>query len=315
MTEAHMTQLDQRIEAIRAFNRFWTAQIGVLRASHLETEYSLTEARVIFELAQRQVTELADLRAELQIDPGYLSRIIARFRDARLVVTEPSPRDGRRQLGKLTAKGRRVFEMLDARSIEQVRKTLEPLGAEAQGRLVGALSTARSLFSPPAESRRAYVLRAPAPGDFGWIVERHGAIYAAEYGWDSSFEGLVAEIVGAFAKKHDPSREAAWIAEVAGERAGCVMCVRKKEKIAQLRLLLVDPKHRGLGLGAALVEECIRFAKRAGYAKLVLWTNDVLKDARRIYEKAGFELTEEERHESFGKKLVGQTWTLSLNAK
>lgn len=309
-----MSQLDQRIEAIRAFNRFWTAQIGVLRASHLDTEYSLTEARVIFELAQREVTELADLRAELQIDPGYLSRIIARFRDARLVVTEPSPKDGRRQLGRLTAKGRRVFELLDTRSIEQVKKTLEPLDAEAQGRLVSALVTARSLFSS-SKTSRAYVLRAPAPGDFGWIVERHGAVYAAEYGWDASFEGLVAEIVGAFAKKHDGAREAAWIAEVDGERAGCVMCVRKKDKIAQLRLLLVDPKHRGLGLGAALVDECIRFAKRTGYTKLVLWTNDVLKDARRIYEKAGFELTEEEKHESFGKKLVGQTWTLSLTAK
>jgi DNA-binding MarR family transcriptional regulator/GNAT superfamily N-acetyltransferase len=310
-----MSPLDQRIEAIRSFNRFWTAQIGVLRASHLDTEYSLTEARVIFELAQREVTELADLRAELRIDPGYLSRIVARFRAARLVVTEPSPTDGRRQLGRLTAKGRRVFELLDARSIEQVKKSLEPLDLEAQGRLVGALVKARSLFSPAAERRRAYVLRAPAPGDFGWIVERHGAVYAAEYGWNASFEGLVAEIVGAFAKKHDPAREAAWIAEVDGERAGCVMCVRKNQKTAQLRLLLVDPKHRGLGLGARLVDECIRFARRSGYTKLVLWTNDVLKEARRIYEKAGFELTEEEKHESFGKKLVGQTWTLSLAKK
>ncbi|MGZ3420106.1 MAG: bifunctional helix-turn-helix transcriptional regulator/GNAT family N-acetyltransferase [Polyangiales bacterium] len=311
MARAPLLDLGERIEAIRAFNRFWTAHIGVLRGSHLETPYSLTEARVIFELAQREVTELADLRAELRIDPGYLSRIVAQFRAAKLMVTEPSPKDGRRQLGRLTPKGRRAFELLDARSIAQVKSTLAPLDDATQTRLVAALDTARSLFAPPTKAPRAFVLRSPAPGDYGWIVERHGALYAAEYGWDETFEGLVAEIVAAFAKKHD-AREATFIAEVEGERAGCVMCVRKNAKTAQLRLLLVDPRHRGHGLGGRLVEECIRFAERAGYAKLVLWTNDVLKDARRLYEKAGFELVEEEKHESFGKKLVGQTWAKSL---
>ena len=304
--------LAKNIEAVRAFNRFWTAQIGVLRQSHLETQYSLTEARVIFELAQRDVTELVELRARLRIDPGYLSRIIARFRAARLVVTEPSPNDGRRQLGKLTAKGRRVFELLDARSIEQVHETLGALGGAEQERLVASLHTARSLFDPNVPAPRAFVLRAPAPGDYGWIVERHGAIYAAEYGWDASFEGLVAEIVGAFARKNDPASEATIIAEAAGERAGSIMCVRKSRKVAQLRLLLVDPKFRGLGLGGKLIDECVRFARRAGYRRMVLWTNDVLVEARRLYERAGFTLEEEEKHESFGKKLVGQTWGMRL---
>ncbi len=306
-------QLAARVEAIRAFNRFWTARIGVLRQSHLEMPYSLTEARVLFELAQRDVTELADLRVELGLDPGYLSRIVARFRAARLVVTEPSPKDARRQLGRLTPAGRRVFTELDARSVEQVKETLAPLDEGAQRRLAGALATARSLFStPPRTSPRAFVLRPPAPGDFGWVVERHGALYASEYGWDATFEGLVAEIVGAFAKKNDPAREAAWVAEVEGERAGSIFCVRKSAKVAQLRLLLVEPKHRGLGLGAALVDECVRFARRAGYDTLTLWTNEVLTAARKRYLKAGFTLSREERHHSFGKKLVGQHWALSL---
>jgi DNA-binding MarR family transcriptional regulator/GNAT superfamily N-acetyltransferase len=301
----------KHVEAVREFNRFWTAQIGVLRQSHLDTQYSLTEARVIFELAQRDVTELVELRARLRIDPGYLSRIIARFRASRLVVTEPSPMDGRRQLGKLTAKGQRVFELLDARSVEQVQETLGALGTVDQQRLVAALGTARSLFDTDGPAPRAFVLRGPLPGDYGWIVERHGAIYAAEYGWDASFEGLVAEIVGAFARKNDPSTEATIIAEAAGERAGSVLCVRKSAKVAQLRLLLVEPKFRGLGLGGKLIDECVRFARRAGYRRMVLWTNDVLVDARRLYERAGFTLEGEEKHESFGKRLVGQTWGLS----
>ncbi len=304
--------LTDRIEAVRAFNRFWTAHIGVLRASHLDTPYSLTEARVIFELAQRDVVELADLRAELRIDPGYLSRIVARFRESRLVVTEPSPKDGRRQLGKLTAKGRRVFELLDARSIEQAQETLGKLDEHAQERLVASLTAARALLRDEAKTPRAFVFRPPLPGDLGWIVARHGAIYAAEYGWDARFEGLVAEIVGAFGKQHDEKCEAAFIAESAGERAGSVLCVRKSAKVAQLRLLLVEPDFRGLGLGGQLVDECIRFARRCEYRRLSLWTNDVLKDARRLYERAGFTLEGEEKHQSFGKKLVGQTWSLEL---
>jgi DNA-binding MarR family transcriptional regulator/GNAT superfamily N-acetyltransferase len=304
--------LAKYVEAVRAFNRFWTAQIGVLRQSHLDTKYSLTEARVIFELAQRDVTELVELRARLRIDPGYLSRIVARFREARLVVTMPSPDDGRRQLGRLTAKGRRVFQLLDARSIEQVQETLGALGPVEQERLVAALRTARTSFEKEGDAPRAFVLRAPQPGDFGWIVERHGAIYAAEYGWDASFEGLVAEIVGAFARKHDPAIEATFIAEASGERAGSILCVRKSAKVAQLRLLLVEPKFRGFGLGGKLIDECVRFARRAGYRRMVLWTNDVLEDARRLYERAGFALEEVEAHESFGKHLVGQTWGMSL---
>lgn len=302
----------KNVQAVRAFNRFWTAQIGVLRQNHLDTPYSLTEARVIFELAQRDVTELVELRVRLRIDPGYLSRIITRFRSSRLVVTVPSPKDGRRQLGKLTPKGRSVFELLDRRSIEQVQEMLGALGAVEQERAVAALGAVRDLFDAQPKAPRAFVLRNPEPGDFGWIVERHGAIYATEYGWDASFEGLVAEIVGAFARKHDPAAEATFIADASGERAGSVLCVRKSARVAQLRLLLVDPKFRGLGLGGRLVDECVRFARRAGYRRMVLWTNDVLVDARRLYESAGFALEQEEKHESFGKHLVGQTWGMSL---
>src|SRR3954464_11405622 len=288
MTDTNLSNaLAKNVQAVRAFNRFWTAQIGVLRHSHLDTAYSLTEARVIFELAQRDFTELVELRARLQIDPGYLSRIITRLRASRLVVTVPSPRDGRRQLGKLTPKGRSVFELLDRRSIAQVQEMLGALGAVEQERAVAALGAVRDLFDAQPKAPRAFVLRNPEPGDFGWIVERHGAIYAAEYGWDASFEGLVAEIVGAFARKHDPAAEATFIADPSGERAGSVLCVRKSARVAQLRLLLVDPKFRALGLGGRLVDECMRFARRAGYRRMVLCSNDVLVNARRLYERAG----------------------------
>lgn len=300
-----------RVAAVRAFNRFYTNAIGVLREGLLRTPYSLTEARVVFELGQQDVTEVADLRRTLDIDAGYLSRILTRFETDGLATRERSRADGRRQTIRLTDLGRAAFEMLDIRSAEEFRELLAELTEEDQRRLLGAMETIREVLegSPRPE---AFVLRPPEPGDFGWVVHRHGVLYAEEYGWDDTFEALVARIVADYVDHRDPQRESAWIAEADGEPVGCVFCVKKEDKVAQLRLLLVEPSARGMGIGARLVEECIRFARRAGYENLMLWTNDVLRQARRIYERAGFELVEENKHHSFGHELVGQSWRRTL---
>jgi DNA-binding MarR family transcriptional regulator/GNAT superfamily N-acetyltransferase len=299
------------VAEVRAFNRFYTNVIGVLREGLLETPFSLTEARVIFELAQRESTAVTDLRSDLDLDAGYLSRILSRFEASGLVVRERSPDDGRRQITRLSATGRDVFQTLDSRSAERVRELLTPLTNGQQRQLLDAMETIRRLLQrrPGASS---IVLRPPGPGDFGWVVHRHGALYAEEYGWDESFEALVARIVADYVEGRDPQREAAWIAEVDGEPVGCVLCVRNEEKVAQLRLLLVEPRARGQGVGTRLVNQCLRFARQAGYEEMVLWTNDVLDAARRIYERAGFELREEEPHHSFGGDLVGQIWWRAL---
>jgi DNA-binding MarR family transcriptional regulator/GNAT superfamily N-acetyltransferase len=299
------------VRAVRAFNRFYTNVIGVLREGLLRTPYSLTEARVIFELAQQGATDVADLRRTLDIDAGYLSRILARFETDGLATRKRSQSDGRRQVIRLTDQGQAVFAMLDARSAEEVRELLSRLTEEDQRRLIGAMGTIHELLegSPRAE---AFVLRAPGPGDLGWVVHRHGVLYAEEYGWDDTFEALVARIVADYVDHRDPQRERAWIAEAGREPVGCVFCVKKDDKTAQLRLLLVDPRARGRGIGARLVEECMGFARRAGYEEMMLWTNDVLEQARRIYERAGFELVEEEWHHSFGHDLVGQNWWRKL---
>jgi DNA-binding MarR family transcriptional regulator/GNAT superfamily N-acetyltransferase len=281
--------------------------VGLLREGLLRTPYSLTEARVIFELAQREATEVADLRRVLDIDAGYLSRIVARFDADGLVERQRSSSDARRQVVRLTEDGRAAFELLDQRSATEVRALLSGLREEDQRRLVGAMGAIRRVLEgSPAPGSVA--LRPPAPGDLGWIVHRHGAVYAEEYGWDESFEALVGRIVADYADLRDPERESAWIAELGGEPVGCVLCVRKEDKVAQLRLLLVEPRARGMRIGTRLVEECIEFARGAGYERIMLWTNDVLEDARRIYERCGFELVEEEQHESFGHRLVGQNW-------
>jgi DNA-binding MarR family transcriptional regulator/GNAT superfamily N-acetyltransferase len=302
--------MEERERALRRFNRFWTAKIGVLQAGLLDTPYSLTEARVIFELAQSDATDLADLRRRLELDAGYLSRILARFRTDAVVDTRVSSEDGRRQVVSLTPKGREVFSDLDQRSSREVRSILEPLSAEDQQRLVAAMATIEDVFSSvPAEP---YMIRQLLPGDLGWVVQRHGVVYSEEYGWDQTFEALVARIVADYVDNHDPRRETAWIAEVDGDPVGCVFCVHRDDETAQLRILLVDPKGRGLGIGSRLVTECIRFARRVGYRKMMLWTNDVLVAARRIYEAAGFELISEGPHHSFGHDLVEQVWELDL---
>jgi DNA-binding MarR family transcriptional regulator/GNAT superfamily N-acetyltransferase len=302
---------DERVAAVRAFNRFYTTVIGLLGEGLLRTPYSLTEARLIFELAQREATEVADLRRALDLDAGYLSRILARFVSDGLVTRARSSSDGRRQVIRLTGQGRRAFKTLDRRSADEIRSLLAQLSDEEQRRLVDAMAAIRDVFKGP---RRAppFVIRPPRSGDFGWVVQRHGVLYAEEYGWDETFEALVARIVADYVDHRDPRREEAWIAEVDGERVGCVFCCRKDRATAQLRLLLVEPRARGKGIGTRLVEECIRFARSAGYERLMLWTNDVLEDARRIYERTGWKLVEEEVHHSFGRDLVGQNWWLKL---
>ena len=301
-----------RVAALRAFTRFYTALLGVLDEGLLHSPYSVTEARVIFELAQRELTHVADLRRDLDIDAGYMSRITARLEADGLVRRERSQADARRQVLRLTERGRVVFDMLDARAAEQATQLLVGMPDPVQRRVVAAMDTIRAAFADGATSPSTVVLRAPEPGDLGWVVARHGVLYAAEYGWGETFEGLVARIVGDFAADHDPRREAAWIAEIDGEPVGCVLCVAADEATAQLRLLLVEPTARGRGVGRRLVDECVRFARRTGYRSIVLWTNDVLVSARRIYEAAGFALADEDPHHSFGHDLVGQHWSLEL---
>ena len=299
------------VAAVRAFNRFYTNVIGVLREGLLSTRFSLTEARVIFELAQRDATELVELRRLLDIDAGYLTRILSRFKADGIVVRERSPADARRQVIRLTRKGRAAFKTLDRRSAQQVGALLRGLGEDERLRLIAAMSAIQSILEG-SRSSQGHVLRAPRPGELGWVVQRHGALYAEEYGWEETFEGLVTRIIADYAEHRDREREAAWIAELDGEPVGCVLCTKKEETVAQLRLLLVEPRARGRGIGTDLVEECLEFARRAGYRRIMLWTNDVLLDARRIYERAGFQLTDEEPHRSFGHDLIGQNWELEL---
>lgn len=301
----------QQVAAVREFSRFYTTVLGLLREGLLDTPYSLTEARLIFELARADQAEVTRLRKSLDIDAGYLSRILARFEADGLITRQRSLSDGRQQVITLTEPGRAAFLMLDSRSAGQVSALLSRLSPADRRRLTGAMATVREIIDG-APRPAVIVLRAPRPGDLGWVVHRHGALYAREYGWDDTFEALVARIVADYATGHDPEREAAWIAEVDGEPAGCVFCVRKSHTTAQLRLLLVEPNIRGMGMGGRLVAECVDFARHAGYAEVALWTNDVLTEARRIYQRSGFQLVGTEQHHSFGQDLTGQTWRLAL---
>jgi DNA-binding MarR family transcriptional regulator/GNAT superfamily N-acetyltransferase len=310
-----MPPMTDAVPWVRAFNRFYTNVSGLLRGSHLDSPYSLTEVRVLFELAHTGPAEGAGLRRSLDIDAGYLSRILARFDGEKLTVRERSASDGRRQVIRLTGAGRDAFAELDARQTGQTAALLAGLNERDRGRLLEAMRVIREVLPGEGEAvgrPRAYLLRPPRPGDLGWVVHRHGAVYAAEYGFDETFEHLVARIVADYAGGRDPDREAAWIAEVDGAPAGCVFCVRKDDKTAQLRLLLVEPSARGLGMGARLVDECLRFARSAGYERIMLWTQDCLTAARHVYQRAGFELAEEGGHHSFGQDLTEQIWSRSL---
>jgi DNA-binding MarR family transcriptional regulator/GNAT superfamily N-acetyltransferase len=307
-------EVEDRVAAVRTFNRFYTKVIGLLDEGLLDTPYSLTEARVMFELGQQEAIEVAELRQRLGLDGGYLSRVLQRLQGAELLTKERSNSDARRQRVRLTKEGRREFRNLDRRSQTEIRKILDRAGEGEQRRLVSAMTSIQGVLEEAPRSNM-FVLRPPHSGDFGWVVHRHGVVYAHEYGWDETFEALVARIVADYVDHRDPKREAAWIAEIEGEPVGCVFCVKKEETIAQLRLMLVEPRARGMGIGSRLCEECIRFARRAGYQRMMLWTNDVLEDARRIYKRAGFQVVEEERHHSFGHDLVGQNWWLMLKRK
>jgi DNA-binding MarR family transcriptional regulator/GNAT superfamily N-acetyltransferase len=299
-----------QVTAVREFNRFYTNVIGLLREGLLDTSYSLTEARVIFELARQDETDATQLRSSLDIDAGYLSRILARFSCDGLVTRARSGQDARCQVITLTGTGRKVFAHLDELSSQQIRGLLASVPREQRQQLTGAMAAIQQILRGPSRPATV-VLRPPAAGDLGWVVQQNGALYAAEYGWDSSYEALVARIVAEYAERAGP-REASWIAEVDGEPAGCVFCMRADDQTARLRLLLVVPRARGLGIGARLVAECVSFARKAGYREMVLWTNDVLTAARRIYERAGFELVSSAPHHSFGHDLAGQDWRLVL---
>ncbi|HEY7591900.1 MAG TPA: helix-turn-helix domain-containing GNAT family N-acetyltransferase [Actinophytocola sp.] len=302
----------ERISSVRAFNRSYTKFLGALNGHLLSTPYSLTEARVLFELGQRDETEVSELRRVIGLDAGYLSRLLGKFEESGLLRREKSPSDARRQLIRLTTKGRDTFRVLDTKSVAQIRALLGDLTDEEQRRLVDAMDMIRRRLAS-AEARPEVELRAPGAGDFGWVIERNGALYAQEHGWDSSYEGLVARIVAGYLDGHDPEREAAWIADLHGERVGAVFCVRKDDETAKLRLLHVEPSARGAGVGTVLVDECVRFARAAGYRAIELWTVSVLAPARRIYQRAGFELVEEDTADRFGHRLTGQTWRLSLD--
>jgi DNA-binding MarR family transcriptional regulator/N-acetylglutamate synthase-like GNAT family acetyltransferase len=297
---------------VRRFNRFYTQQIGVLREGLLRSPYSLTEVRVLYEISRRDDQTAAELCRDLNLDAGYLSRILRDFTKKGLVEKRPSKRDGRQSLLRLTKKGQKEFATLNARQDEEVGAMLDKLAPEDQTRLTNAMQTIHVLLGSEPERKVPYILRTHQPGDMGWVVHRHGVLYSQEYGWDEHFEALVAKIVADFIKNFDPKRERCWIAERDGEIVGSVFLVKKSKTVGQLRLLLVEPKARGLGIGKRLVDECVRFARQVGYRKIMLWTNDVLDAARHIYEQAGFRLVKEEAHHSFGHDLVGQNWELTL---
>jgi len=302
---------DAAVAAVRGFNRFYTNVIGLLRGKYLDTPYSLTEARLLFELTQRDTSEVTDLRRMVDIDPGYLSRILARFEADGLITRQRSAADARRQIIGLTATGRSVVGGLDARSAGQTSDMLAAVRDEDRRRLLDAMRVIKEILTGSPRPR-GYLLRPPQPGDMGWVVQRNAAVYTEEFGWDSSYEALVARIVADYVDHSELGAEAAWIAEVDGTPAGCVFCVRENATTARLRLLLVEPWARGLGIGSRLVEEVLRFSRQAGYSGITLWTNDVLVDARRIYQQAGFTLDNESRHHSFGKDLTGQNWSRAL---
>jgi DNA-binding MarR family transcriptional regulator/predicted GNAT family acetyltransferase len=304
--------LDQQIQAVRRFNRFYTKQIGVLQQGLLDSPYSLTEARIIYELAQHESSTATELGNELGIDPGYLSRILGNFQKNGLIHKETSREDGRQSILRLSQSGQQAFALLNARSQQEIQSMLEQLTREEQSRLVQAMYRIEELLGAPPEDKVPYILRPPQPGDLGWVVARHGALYAQEYQWDETFEGFVAEIIAAYVKNFDPKKERCWIAEVAGENAGSVFIVKKTDETAKLRMLLVDPRARGLGIGKRLVQECIRFARQSGYRKITLWTNSILLAARAIYRQTGFQLVESEAYHGFGQDLVGETWELEL---
>lgn len=302
-----------QIKAVRGFNRFYTQRIGVLDP-YLGSEFSLTEVRVLYELAHRDQPTATELGRDLSLDAGYLSRILRRFEGKGWLARVPSVADARQSLLKLTEAGHAVFAPLQQQSRDEAAALLAALAPDDRHKVVNAMTTVQRLLAGPGEAAatRTVLLRDPQPGDMGWVVQQHGEIYAREYGWNSEFEALVADIAGQYLKKHRPDCEKCWIAELDGERVGAVFVVRKSATVAQLRMLILTPGARGLGLGGRLSDECIAFARAKGYQKMVLWTNSCLTAARAIYAKRGFELIKSEPYQGFGHELVGETWALKL---
>jgi DNA-binding MarR family transcriptional regulator/GNAT superfamily N-acetyltransferase len=321
MTES---TIEATVRLIREFNRGYTRIIGALDYEHrLGTPYSLPQARVLYELAQHPRTPLGELRRRLEIDPGQLSRLLARAEEDGLLTRERDQADSRRQLVRLTGTGREAAALLERRSKETTGALVERLSAAQRERLLAALATVSGLLRltperPADEEGAPFRLRPPLPGELGWVVQRHGALYTVEYGWSEAFEAMVADVVARYAGNHDPKREAVWIAELDGSPVGSVLCVDEAREhevevpTARLRLLLVEPRARGLGIGNALVAECVRFARQAGYERMVLWTNDALTSARKIYQAAGFTLAASAPHTLFGRRETGQDWELDL---
>jgi DNA-binding MarR family transcriptional regulator len=306
---------DAAIAEIRRFNRFYTRYIGVVNSSVLKTEFSLAEARVLYELANRETPTATEVGKALGMDPAHVSRILRAHQRRGLIARERSEKDGRQALLRLTAKGRKTFTTLDARSRDFVEGMLTSLPPGGPARMIGAMQTIEELLGERASERqgpRPYILRTHQPGDMGWVVARHGVLYAQEHGWDETFEGLVAEICGEFIKKFDPKKERCWIAEQDGENVGSIFLVKKTARVAKLRLLLVEPTARGSGIGRRLVSECVRHARQVGYKKMTLWTQSHLHAARRLYEEAGFKLTKSWAVHSWGKDMVSETWDLDL---
>lgn len=303
--------VDAQVGAIRAFNRFYTRKIGVVDGM-ASSPFALAEARVLYELAHREQATATDIRKELGLDAGYMSRILREFERRKLIRREQSKTDERQKFLSLTAKGRRAFAPLDARSNRDVVAILEGLSPTKRKQLVDAVQAVRRLLGDKVQTSTSYLLRQHQPGDLGWIVHRQAILYAEEYGWDGTYEALAGEIVAQFIKNYDPNRERCWIAEKDGERVGGAFVAKVSDDIAQLRLLHVEAQARGLGIGKRLVEECVRFARQAGYQKMTLWTQSNLHAARHIYKQAGFQVVREQQHHSFGKDLTAETWELNL---
>jgi DNA-binding MarR family transcriptional regulator/GNAT superfamily N-acetyltransferase len=301
------------VAALRRFNRFYTQRIGVLREGWVSSPFSLTQARVLYELSRREQPTATELAKDLGLDAGYLSRILRDFEAAGLIRRQASESDGRRSLLSITERGRKRFAPIEARSNQETRGMIEPLGPGDRTRLVEAAQTIEQVLGPRSQPAPAVSLRPPRPGDMGWIVSRHAVLYAREYGWTDPFEGLCAQIVADFVNHFDAARERCWIAEAGGQNAGCVMLVKDTDAVARLRLLLVEPSARGLGIGGRLVGECVQFARDAGYQRITLWTHSVLLAARHLYEQAGFRLTSSEPRRSWGQDVVSEIWELALD--
>jgi DNA-binding MarR family transcriptional regulator/GNAT superfamily N-acetyltransferase len=306
------SELESQVAAVRNFSRFYTRKFGILEPKLLDSPWTLQEARIIYEIAGRQSCTATDLVGALDLDAGYLSRTLQTLQRRQIVSRKPSKADRRAAEIALTAKGRAAFAELDGRSRREVGGLLGKLEPADRAAVVKAMAVIEQALEPPARQPAGFLLRSHRPGDIGYIISRHGALYAQEYGWDISFEALAAEIAAQFIRSDDPLREHCWIAEIGGEAVGSVFLVKASDDVAKLRLLLVERKARGLGVGRALTEQCIRFARQAGYASISLWTQSILVAARGIYQRAGFERVKEEKHHSFGVDLVGETWELRL---